>query len=445
MKRDKLITMDRASFWRWEYAIVGGMCLGYAALVLCRTTVGVAGPAMLLDADLHLDKTAFGAILGWGTAGNLMGKLTNGILADKAGGRRIFLLAIAASAMAIFMFGAMSNTVAFCLFYFLAIFAKSAGWPSMANIIKVWFERPKHGRTWGLIATSSRASSVAATLLLGSLLLVVSWRGLFFISAIIAAIIFIVLIKFLRDSPSDIGGLPTESKESVRALTAWKISHPLNEMATVGALGFFFRSARFWLICLSVTSLAILFEFQAFIPIYLSEAFHLSPSVAGIASSAFPLGCLVAVFAGGFVFDKLSKKSLIIVLGGMLVLGISCLLLLWSLTQTDFAPRLTFVLTIAAIFVFGFAISPSYYLPMSVFSIDFGGKHCGLLVGLIDAVAYSGAMVFDFVGGSVADQEGGWQSFLMILLVTSVVAAVSMTSFLYADFRGSILENKVAY
>jgi hypothetical protein len=45
----------------------------------------------------------------------------------------------------------------------------------------------------------------------------------------------------------------------------------------------------------------------------------------------------------------------------------------------------------------------------------------------------------------VADQEGGWQSFLMILLVTSVVAAVSMTSFLYADFRGSILENKVAY
>jgi hypothetical protein len=42
---------------------------------------------------------------------------------------------------------------------------------------------------------------------------------------------------------------------------------------------------------------------------------------------------------------------------------------------------------------------------MSVFSIDFGGKHCGLLVRLIDAVAYLGTMVFDFEGGSVAAQE----------------------------------------
>ena len=62
------------------------MCLGYAALMLCRTTVGIAGPAMLLDPDLHLDKTSFGAILGWGTAGNLLGKLTNGVLADRLGG-----------------------------------------------------------------------------------------------------------------------------------------------------------------------------------------------------------------------------------------------------------------------------------------------------------------------------------------------------------------------
>ena len=78
---------------------------------------------------------------------------------------------------------------------------------------------------------------------------------------------------------------------------------------------------------------------------------------------------------------------------------------------------------------------------MSVFSISFGGKHCGLLVGLIDAVAYSGTMIFDFVGGYVADQEDGWQNFLLILIVTSVVATASMVLFLYADFRDSVKSN----
>jgi len=417
------------------------MCLGYAALMLCRTTVGIAGPAMLLDADLHLDKTAFGAILGWGTAGNLLGKLTNGVLADRLCGNKIFILAISVSVLGVFCFGTSSSTYAFFLFYFITVFAKSAGWPSMANIIKVWFTHSKHGRVWGIIATSSRASSVAATLLLGSLLLVMSWRGLFYVAALVAALIVVVLIRFLRATRSDIGGSSVHSDKTMSLLSAWTQNHPLNGLKTFEALTFFFRNGRFWLISISVTALAVLFEFQVFIPIYLSESFELIPAQAGMASAAFPLGCLIAVFTGGFVFDRLSKKSLIFALGGMLVLAVSCLLLLWLLVSAGSNSQPALILTISTIFLFGFAIAPAYYLPMSVFSISFGGKHCGLLVGLIDAVAYSGTMVFDFVGGYVADQEGGWQNFLMILIVTSVMATASMTLFLYADFRDSAKSN----
>ena len=82
---------------RWEMRIVISMCLGYGMLMLCRTVVGVAGPAMLADPGLTLDTATFGAILGWGTAGNLTGKLTTGILADKLGGSRIFIWAVGLS------------------------------------------------------------------------------------------------------------------------------------------------------------------------------------------------------------------------------------------------------------------------------------------------------------------------------------------------------------
>jgi len=39
-------------------------------------------------------------------------------------------------------------------------------------------------------------------------------------------------------------------------------------------------------------------------------------------------------------------------------------------------------------------------LIMSVFSIAFGGPHCGVLIGLIDAAGYAAAMLYQFGGGS---------------------------------------------
>jgi predicted MFS family arabinose efflux permease len=151
------------------------------------------------------------------------------------------------------------------------------------------------------------------------------------------------------------------------------------------------------------------------------------------------MGCLIAVFMGGFVYDRLSKKGIVIAMSCTLIIAILCLLCLRFLGANDLGAQFELVLTISLIFIFGFAISPAYYIPMSVFSISFGGKHCGLLVGLIDALAYFGAMMFDFIGGAVANKEGGWQDFLLILLVTSIMAAIIMTTFLYAEYRDSRL------
>ena len=406
-------------------------------LMLCRTVVGVAGPAMLADPRLTLDTATFGAILGWGTAGNLTGKLTTGILADKFGGSRIFVWAIGLAAIATVIFGTLSTNIAFFALYFLTVFAKSAGWPSMANIIRVGFDPAKHGRVWGFIATSSRISSVATTVLVSSLLLIMSWRGLFYMAGALALVCAVILPRYLQNSWQGSRGLDAETEWSTESTSAWSKDHPLSKIETRAAIGIFISNPRFWLISLGVSSLAVLFEFQAFLPIYLSETFSLQPAQAGMASSAFPLGCLVAVFGGGFIYDKLSKKNIVYTMGATLIVAVLCLLSLRLLGVYDFGSGLELSITVVLVFLFGFAISPAYYIPMSVFSIGFGGKHCGLLVGLIDAFAYFGAMMFDFIGGAVANKEGGWEDFILILIVTSILATIIMTTFLYLDYRDS--------
>ena len=80
----------------------------YAALNICRMTVVTSSPAMLDDPELGLNKTMWGAILGMGTAGTLVGKLVTGLMADQFGGRRVFLFSIGFCMLATGIFGMMS-------------------------------------------------------------------------------------------------------------------------------------------------------------------------------------------------------------------------------------------------------------------------------------------------------------------------------------------------
>ncbi|MCH7910151.1 MAG: MFS transporter, partial [Candidatus Hydrogenedentes bacterium] len=214
-----------------------------------------------------------------------------------------------------------------------------------------------------------------------------------------------------------------------------KKPHHLDDASLAEALVDFVKSPRVWLICASVMCLTILMEFQSFIPIYLKETFALTAGIAAITSSAFPIGCLISVLLGGFVFDKLSKKTRVFVLGGMMVFAVACVATLISLPNLGMTDTFGLWMTLLAIMFYGLAIAPCYYIPMSVFSVDFGGKHCGVLVGIIDAAGYLAAMAFDFLGGAVADQADGWHQFLNILFNVAIVGSVTLSLFLILEYR----------
>ncbi|HIK58086.1 MAG TPA: MFS transporter [Nitrospinaceae bacterium] len=417
--------------------ILGCMYIGYAALFMCRKTIVISGPAMLEDPMLGLTKTAWGAILGWGTAGTVVGKLINGVLADRLGGRHVFILSLAFCILATTAFGTVSGVLFFSIAYFVALFGKSAGWPAMANLIRIWYPQNWRGRIWGIISSSSRFSSVATTLGLGSLFLVISWQGVIATAVAIASIVLLVIIFILKQSPKDAGLEATAEEKAVEIKP-----HPLDDFALSQALLYFAKSSRVWLICLSIACLTVLFEFQSFIPIYLKETFGLTAGIAVITSSAFPIGCLISALLGGFVFDVISKRTRIFVLGGMMIFSVLCLASLLLIPSLGLTHTLALWTTLIAIMLFGVAISPCYYIPMSVFSVDFGGVRCGILVGIIDAIGYSFAMAFDFIGGAVADRADGWSQFLSILLAVSAVGAVTLSLFLILEHRAEPLEFK---
>ncbi len=424
-------------FVRWQFTVLGAMYAGYAAFMLCRNTLIAASADLVSDPALQMDKESFGHLMSWHSAGAIMGKLVTGPGADWLGGRRMFLLALSLTAMANIGFAFGSSFAVFAAFNFLGQFAKAGGWPAMTKIVGQWFPEQRYGQVWSIISTSSRVGTIAAGLMLGYFLSLMDWRAVFLISALLTGGVVVLLAFFLKETPAQVGLLSLAAHDRTRPPDqppAAPPPHPFDSLSLLQVCGQFIRSGRFWAIGFSIIFLTIMMDFITFIPIYLSEALEISNSRASMAGSSFPAGMFTALLLTSFVYDRLSKRQLVWVLGGLLTASCVCVQVLWNLDQVPTTARAP--VAVATIFLLGLAISPAYYVPMSVFAVRFGGQHSGFLVSLIDVFGYGGALLFNFFGGSIA-QHYGWGVFLGGLLTIAILATLFMLTFLTLDWRAT--------
>lgn len=425
--------------------IIVSMYLGYAAMMICRQMVTILSPALLADETLGLTKTNLGDFAAYGTLGALVGKLIWGPLADKIGGRFTFLIGIFLTALFIIAFGLSPNMLAFTGFSFLLYCAKSSGWPSMTKLVGEWYHPQHYGRAWSILATSSRLSVVLATLFFGWLLSFMHWRTVAFIAAAFAFIIFTGCYFYLKEKPEDpdffkecetnTGNIEL-AKASKKALNN-KYNHPLLGTDTIGGLVAFAKSPRVWLVVIMLMVLTCMMAFLDFVAVYLMESYQLTPSQAAMASTVFPVGSLTGLLASIAFYDRFSKRGIRTVLTIALTLSLFSVLTLQYLPLFNLNAELNYFVALGAIFLFAFSISPAYYLPMSIFSIEYGGPHSATLVCLIDAFGFAASAMFGFIGGRLADSEGGWSSFMNMLILISAIGIISVWAFMHSEYSAA--------
>jgi len=394
---------------------------------------------------LGLTKTNIGDFAAYGTLGALVGKLIWGPLADKIGGRFTFLIGIFLTAMFIIAFGLSPNVIAFTGFSFLLYCTKSSGWPGMTKLIGEWYHPLNYGRVWSILATSSRFSVVLATLFFGWLLSFLHWRMVAFIAAAFAIVIFAGCYFYLKEKPED----PNVFKEdessadnidlniATKQALSNKYNHPLRGTSTIAGLVEFAKSPRVWLVVIMLMVLTCMMAFLDFVAIYLMESYRLSPSQAAMASTIFPVGSLIGLLASIAFYDSFSKRGIRTVLTISLILSLLSVLTLQYLPLFNLSAELNYLVALAAIFLFAFSISPAYYLPMSIFSIEYGGPHSGTLVCLIDAFGFAASATFAFIGGRLADSSGGWSSFMNMLILISSAGIISVWAFMHSEYKAA--------
>jgi OPA family glycerol-3-phosphate transporter-like MFS transporter len=250
----------------------------------------------------------------------------------------------------------------------------------------------------------------------------VGWRGVFLWAAGVLALLAVLNLVLLKESPREVG-------------CAEPVTNPLNVFkdegerhkpgSLAGLLKPLLGNGVFWLVCALSFGFTILREtFNIWTPTYFTQAAGLSDAAAAGSSALFPLFGGVSVLIAGFLGDRLGPSGrAIIIFYGLLLSGVA-LLALARINVVLHRQEPVLLVTLIAFLMLG----PYSYLAGAI-ALDFGGKQGSATAsGFIDGVGYLGGVL---AGNSVArlSVSYGWTGALSMLAAVAWVSSLAAAAY----------------
>ncbi len=395
---------------------------GYAACYYCRADLSVATPLLVEELGRHglghgEALVRIGSISSLGVLAYALGKLFLTGLGDYWGGRRNFLIGVGGATLFTLWFAAGASVPLFTLAWVGNRLTQSLGWAGLIKVSSKWFDYSSYGSIVGILSISYLIGDAAARQQMGMLIeRGYGWRSLFVFAAIVAGLMLLASLLFLRESRAEQGY--AEATPNPLNLFAASESRP----ASVGALLLpLLRSRAFLLVCtLSFACTIIRETFNTWTPVYLRDHLGYSLSHSAGGSAIFPAVGAASVLLAGWLSDRLGLNGRALVLFVGLTATAAALVVLTSVR----AGPSTSLLAVALIGVVAFGLLGPYSYLGGAFALDFGGKQASAASsGIIDGIGYLGGVL---AGDSVARLAVayGWQGVFVSLAAVSAVAAV---------------------
>ncbi|MDA0373704.1 MAG: MFS transporter [Planctomycetota bacterium] len=405
---------------RHEKRTVATLFVGYAGYYVCRSNLSVAGPAMLDDlGPSGFDKGDFGQIASMGVVAYALGKVAHGILADRFGGRALFLLGMCGSIALSLAFGMASSVLALGLIWAGNRWFQSMGWVALVKIAAAWFSIGRLASVMGILSASFLLGDAVARAWLGvAVEFGAGWRVLFYFSAGTLLCIAVLTLLRLRSDPTEVGLDPPE----VSPRNAFGEDGGAQRLPLRRVLSSLLRSPVFWAMCGVNFGLTLLREtFNTWNPIFLHEVSGLSAGAAGVGSFLFPAVGGVAAIVAGRLADRPGSSPARVAVPFLVLLVVSLLLL--ALLPLDGRPVLSLVLLASTAF---FLIGP-YSFVTGVMAIDLGGRAGSATVaGFVDGAGYLGGILAGVGIGELAEVGGWGVAFGALAFVAAVSVGIAL-------------------
>lgn len=359
--------------------------------------------------DLGLILTLFSIVYGFS-------KFFNGILADRANPRYFMAIGLFFSALVNVFLGLSSSLVAFGIFWIFNAWFQGMGWPPCARLLTHWYSPTELGTKWGIWNASHQFGGAGILVLAGWLIPTYGWRTAFFVPALIAVLIAIFLIIFLRDTPQSLGLPPIEE---YRGEADVKDAHEDTAMSFKEILFKYVLTNRLvWIV-----SIANIFVYIVRIgvldwaPTFLIEAKHSSLINAGINVAGFEIAGIVGALSAGWISDVIFKGRR----GPVNVIFMA--ILIFAMIELWLVPPGHPMLDGAFLVAVGFLIYGPQML-IAVSAADFATKKAAsTATGMTGTFGYLGSAVCGIGTGIVVD-KWGWDGGFIFFIGSAVIGLI---------------------
>jgi MFS family permease len=391
------------------------LCLMYGITYIDRVNVSTA--AAVFRQELHLTNTQVGFVFSAFAYPYLLFQIFGGWVGDRFGARMALTVAGLIWSAGTVMTGLAGSFGSMIAARLLLGFGEGATFPVATRAMSDWTAAGRRGFAQGITHSSARLGNAITPPMVAALVVLVSWRGSFFVMGALSVAWTLVWALYFRDNPRDRAGITAEEVAELPAFRsrAERRREPvpwarlIRRMLPVTVV-YFCYGWTLWL-------------YLSWIPQYFAQSYQLNLRDSSLFAAGVFFGGVVGDLLGGIVTDRIyartgsrNKARRNLVVFGFLCSLVSMLPILFLHDVTLAAICLS-----AGFFFAEFTIGPMWAIPM-----DIAPRYSGTASGLMNSGSALAAIISPVIAGYVIDLTGIWElpfiGSIILLLLGSMLA-----------------------
>jgi sugar phosphate permease len=374
------------------------LCLMYAITYIDRVNVSTA--AAVFRDELHLTNTQVGFVFSAFAYPYLLFQIFGGWVGDRFGARVALTVAGLIWSAGTVMTGLAGSFAAMIAARLLLGFGEGATFPVATRAMSDWTPAGRRGFAQGITHSSARLGNAITPPMVAALVVLVSWRGSFFVMGALSVAWTLVWALYFRDNPRDRAGITADEIDRLPAFRSraerrrdpvpWR--RLIRRMLPVTVV-YFCYGWTLWL-------------YLSWIPQYFAQSYQLNLRDSSLFAGGVFFGGVVGDLLGGIVTDRIyartgsrNKARRNLVVFGFLCSLVSMLPILFLHDVTLAAICLS-----AGFFFAEFTIGPMWAIPM-----DIAPRYSGTASGLMNSGSALAAIISPVIAGYVIDVTGIWE------------------------------------
>lgn len=349
-----------------------------------------------------------------------------GRILDRLGTRAGYAGMIAFWSLANILQGTVHSIAGLSVGRFLLGLGEGGGFPGSAKAVSEWFPPEERSLAFGIFNTGSSVGALLAPPLIAAIVLLLSWRWVFFLTGGMGLLWMAVWTLFYRDPAHH----PLLTKQERLYLAARKQPEPPKvSIAWLRLL----RYRQVWgLVCAKFLSDAGWYFFIFWLPKYLEDVRHLDIRAIGAYTWIPYAWAGVGSFVGGWFSSYLIRKNFSLDASRKIALGVSAACMPVALLITTSPLALAIALFSMALFGHQFWSTTAQTLAADLFPSAIVGS----VAGLMNAAGAFGSMFFSMLVGFLLSWHHSYTpvfaiagllhplSFLIVMLVVRTIRPV---------------------